>query len=287
MGQNPTSDALGFVDARFDTMLLSHGADEEHRRLQAAEGDSPGRIDILRIYLVVLALCFIIPVFYYCRMHCEDRQSRRLRDLERIAAALEESMQVEQHNRENSEETRALRKKYLEERRARILQLFGPVQMVLSSGKFKESAMEDVVDVEQGAAISDNDETKRNQTLWEEEDVYREETTFVEIPKQGLLASTSSSRLVPNLCAICLSNYEVGENIVWSSNPSCEHAFHADCMEHWLVKQRGPPLCPCCRRDFVIDPFDDEEEEPPHSHQEDNAEVGDLEPVFLPNEFSE
>ena len=25
------------------------------------------------------------------------------------------------------------------------------------------------------------------------------------------------------------------------------------------MKQRGSPLCPCCRRDFVIDPLDDEE----------------------------
>jgi hypothetical protein len=99
-----------------------------------------------------------------------------------------------------------------------------------------------------------------------------EDNTCVEIPANGsLLTSTSSSlqsslhgnsprrRLVPNLCAICLSNYEVGETIVWSSNPSCEHAFHSSCIERWLLKQRGRPLCPCCRRDFVLDPLDKEE----------------------------
>ena len=27
------------------------------------------------------------------------------------------------------------------------------------------------------------------------------------------------------------------------------------------MKQRGGPLCPCCRRDFVIDPLDDDTDE--------------------------
>jgi len=31
---------------------------------------------------------------------------------------------------------------------------------------------------------------------------------------------------------------------------------YQDCIEKWLLRQREGPLCPCCRRDFVIDPFD-------------------------------
>jgi hypothetical protein len=96
------------------------------------------------------------------------------------------------------------------------------------------------------------------------DDPYAEETSFVEIPSVEVNAdplSNPGTRLVPCLCVICLGPYEVGEEIVWSSNPVCEHVFHEGCIERWLMKQRGGPLCPCCRRDFIIDPFDVEGEE--------------------------
>lgn len=63
-------------------------------------------------------------------------------------------------------------------------------------------------------------------------------------------------RKVPNECSICLCEYTPGSDIVWSSNPQCYHVFHTSCIEQWLMKQRDGPLCPCCRRDFVVDPFD-------------------------------
>jgi hypothetical protein len=34
------------------------------------------------------------------------------------------------------------------------------------------------------------------------------------------------SATVPNQCAICLSSYKAGEDIVWSSNKHCDHAYH-------------------------------------------------------------
>lgn len=81
---------------------------------------------------------------------------------------------------------------------------------------------------------------------------------FVEVPTPGLTVSPQSRklRLVSNLCTICLCNYEIGAEIVWSSNMACEHAFHLECIEEWLMNQREGPLCPCCRRDFVLDPLD-------------------------------
>jgi hypothetical protein len=97
-----------------------------------------------------------------------------------------------------------------------------------------------------------------------------EDSTMVEIPMPGLQQQTANNanaiqdpsnlRLVPNICTICLCNYEIGSDIVWSSNSACGHAFHQDCIEQWLMKQREGPLCPCCRRDFIIDPYDLEED---------------------------
>lgn len=81
----------------------------------------------------------------------------------------------------------------------------------------------------------------------------------LELPRAGL-TSSNETRFVSPSCIVCLCDYEVGEGVVWSSNPACDHAFHAECIERWLLKQRGRPLCPCCRRDFVIDPLDEDEE---------------------------
>jgi hypothetical protein len=55
---------------------------------------------------------------------------------------------------------------------------------------------------------------------------------------------------VPNMCAICLDSYEPGQVIAWSSG--CRHAFHQDCISHYLAKKMigGESPCPSCRQKF-------------------------------------
>lgn len=60
-----------------------------------------------------------------------------------------------------------------------------------------------------------------------------------------------TGRLVPNCCAVCLSDYEVGDVVTWSSNPKCIHAFHRECVVDWLVKMQPETPCPCCRQEFT------------------------------------
>merc|ERR1719464_214627 len=85
-----------------------------------------GRTILTALYLCMLGVCFVVPIFFYFRMHCDDRHNRRLRDLEiaGINQAMNESQDL------HREESRAARRKYNTERRARIVQLFTPVRMV-------------------------------------------------------------------------------------------------------------------------------------------------------------
>lgn len=97
--------------------------DEVLRELSATRAER-GRTVLTVVYLCILGLCFMTPILYYCRLQFDERYSQRLRDLEAagLSAALERSV--------NREESRAVRRKYIEERRARIIQLFVPVRMV-------------------------------------------------------------------------------------------------------------------------------------------------------------
>jgi hypothetical protein len=60
-----------------------------------------------------------------------------------------------------------------------------------------------------------------------------------------------TGRAVPNCCAVCLSGYSPGDTVVWSSNPSCTHAFHRECVVDWLIKMQPETPCPCCRQEFT------------------------------------
>ena len=76
----------------------------------------------------------------------------------------------------------------------------------------------------------------------------------LEAATNGVLILRDAERTlhaVPNCCAICLGNYEVGEKVVWSSNEECPHAFHEECMVDWLTKMLDGTPCPCCRADFT------------------------------------
>jgi hypothetical protein len=55
---------------------------------------------------------------------------------------------------------------------------------------------------------------------------------------------------VHNVCAICLDPYQPGQVVAWSSG--CRHAFHQDCIAHYLAKKMigGETPCPSCRQKF-------------------------------------
>lgn len=88
----------------------------------------------------------------------------------------------------------------------------------------------------------------------------------------GIHDDKRKSKICPNVCTICLMEYEPSERVSWSSNKECTHVFHEDCITHWLVslgRTKSKMLrfseepteaqllnyeleCPCCRQEFIL-----------------------------------
>jgi hypothetical protein len=45
-------------------------------------------------------------------------------------------------------------------------------------------------------------------------------------------------------CAVCITALETGESV---TQLGCQHKFHKDCIQTWLIQSLS---CPCCRRNF-------------------------------------
>lgn len=49
------------------------------------------------------------------------------------------------------------------------------------------------------------------------------------------------------VCAICLGDYEAGDRL---RVLTCRHAFHADCIDPWLLSPTAHSVCPTCKSDL-------------------------------------
>jgi Ring finger domain len=135
----------------------------------------------------------------------------------------------------------------------------------------------DVVDIEAGVAVIENLVDEPEDSVDEPRDLVVEpedlavepddlvvepdddegdsDNGIVDVCETGYLMLRSPClrrpRPVPNCCAICIAPYEKDEEVVWSSNRLCKHAFHLDCIMDWLIKSFDGTPCPCCRQDFT------------------------------------
>jgi hypothetical protein len=58
----------------------------------------------------------------------------------------------------------------------------------------------------------------------------------------------SANLYSPTSCPICLEPYREGDDICWSQNKNCAHAYHVDCILDWLMNSDE---CPLCRADYL------------------------------------
>ena len=95
------------------------------------------------------------------------------------------------------------------------------------------------------------------------------EDRVLQLPKDGV----NGNRVVPSMCAICLSSYRKGESVSWSASPQCSHAYHTSCIVQYAQtedRRRMEALgddtdkkldvsvpCPLCRSPFVHCSHDD------------------------------
>lgn len=70
--------------------------------------------------------------------------------------------------------------------------------------------------------------------------------------------SGGGSLYCPKTCAIFLEKYKAGDEICWSKNKHCPHAFHLDCITEWLMKSDD---CPMCRENYLEDADADSSDE--------------------------
>ncbi|AES99623.1 putative transcription factor C2H2 family [Medicago truncatula] len=61
-------------------------------------------------------------------------------------------------------------------------------------------------------------------------------------------SNTSNHALEETECCICLSTFRDGEKV--KVLPSCDHYFHCECVDAWLVNHSS---CPLCRASLKID----------------------------------
>jgi hypothetical protein len=64
----------------------------------------------------------------------------------------------------------------------------------------------------------------------------------------GIQGVSNSSLYSPKVCPICMEPYKAGDEIAWSKNEECHHAFHLDCILNWLMNNDE---CPMCRGDYL------------------------------------
>jgi len=105
--------------------------------------------------------------------------------------------------------------------------------------------------------LKESDFVAFNDDYGKEESI--EKRGLVMLPTPGRrYGQKHAHRQCSRLCAVCLTQYESGDTIVWSSNSECQHVFHEKCIISWLMRKRNQ-LCPCCRQHFIDPKLDTSE----------------------------
>ena len=68
-----------------------------------------------------------------------------------------------------------------------------------------------------------------------------------------ILNKINKEKTRDNMCAICINDYEEGDEII---SFDCSHDYHLDCVGPWLkenIHKRQAPKCPLCKEVLIIE----------------------------------
>ena len=117
--------------------------------------------------------------------------------------------------------------------------------------------------VNQDESLVEKDDTKSFRSNHPKSDLVIQRQRKSNLLKKNGETTAPSSNVSTNsvqLCAICLEDYKVGEDIGWSQNPLCHHAFHKGCILESLETHNS---CPICRNSYDIDDEEKGRDDPP------------------------
>lgn len=252
------------------------------------DGDDPIEFLAFLVWYIFLVMCCLIPT---CCAY------RRRRIMERRLAEQQASMQhrlqqsnllflsnLSQHETGGPPSLERVRTQFIADDLA-------STTMTLEAHHFVDSTPVIPVKTVDDAATSEQKEEDVESQLQKEQDVSQSEehTGWIRLPaktnasesddtSEGVtdahLEQQGSSRLVPDVCTVCLCQYEEGESLTWSTRPECVHAFHTQCIiscksmslknrcldsnsfaTTGLAKQDHGPQCPVCRQEFCSRSF--------------------------------
>ncbi|KAL3899575.1 MAG: hypothetical protein SGARI_006429, partial [Bacillariaceae sp.] len=120
----------------------------------------------------------------------------------------------------------------------------------------KENFLEDVTETD--ATTNDSSSDENGMTEIDLEAGYDDDDNGHITIQRTMQDGKTKQVTAPNLCTICLENYQPGDTVTWSTNDACPHVYHQVCVAtffaHGKKKGRKSCLCPTCRQEYITLP---------------------------------
>lgn len=222
----------------------------------------------LYVTIVVLALIVIlIAIRTLCCKDCCSRNGDDAVDADFFLRLEDSTLLSPQQEQELREKRRKFVLKHIVIKKAKRRRDAGKIILPHERELSKRSSILDIpkeldvstMDVENAKCGDDSDslelqdetasQINQNETIVvKKEDILVDSFREWRSTRHGIDDSIQSSIYSPQSCSICMSKYKQGDEICWSKNEKCYHAFHLECMLEWLMKHNE---CPMCRRHYL------------------------------------